>query len=75
MLIHAIGKAINTFVALKEYPNGKATGISAAIHSAMNDKDDKWKTKTVALGTNGANVMVGQHGGMHAILKQEIPSF
>lgn len=68
------GKAVNTFVALKECPNGKAQGIIEAITLAMGEKDRNWKDKTACLGTDGASVMVGQHGGVFGILKQDIPS-
>ena len=67
------GKAVNTFVALKECPNGKAQGITEAITLAMDEKDRNWKDKTACLRTDGANVMVGQHGGVFGILKQDIP--
>ena len=63
------GKVVNTFVALKECPNEKAQGITA-----MDEKDRSGKDKTACLGTDGANVMVGQHGGVFGILKQDIPS-
>ena len=68
------GKAVNTFVALKECPNGKAQGITEAITLAMDEKDQNWKNKTACLGTDGASVMVGQHGGVFGILKRDIPS-
>ena len=68
------GKAVNTFVALKECPNGKAQGITEAITLTMDEKDGNWKDKTACLGTDGANVMVGQHRGVFGILKQDIPS-
>ena len=63
-----------TFVALKECPNGKAQGITEAITLAMDEKDQNWKNKTACLGTDGASVMVGQHGGVFGILKRDIPS-
>ena len=66
------GKAVNTFVALKECPNGKAQGITEAITLAMDEKDWNWKDKTACLGTDGANVMVGQHGGVFGILNQAL---
>lgn len=68
------GKAVNTFVALKECPYGKTQGIPEAITLAMDEKDRNWKDKTACHGKDGANVMVGQHGGVFGILKQDIPS-
>ena len=68
------GKAVNNFVALKECPNGKAQGITGAITLAMDEKDQNWKDKTACLGTYGANVMLGQHGGIFGILKKDTPS-
>lgn len=64
---------VNTFVALKECPNGKAQGITEAITLAMNEKDPNWKDKTACLGTDGATVMVGQHGGVFWDLKTRHP--
>ena len=65
------GKAVNTFVVLKECPNGKAAEITEAITSAMAEKDN-WKDKTACLGTDGANVMVGQHSGVCGVSIRDI---
>ena len=39
----------------------------------MSNVCDNWKEKVVALGTDGAAVMVGEVGGVFALLKRDIP--
>ena len=67
------GEAVNTFVGLGPCLNAKALGIAEAVNSAMSNVCDKWKEKVVALGTDGAAVMVGEVGGVFALLKRNIP--
>ena len=67
------GEIENSFVGLKACENSKATGIKAAVESAMTGVCRDWKEKTVALGPDGANVMLGKLSGVYALLKQEIP--
>ena len=67
------GEPVNTFVGLRPCPNAKAMGITEAVNSAMSDVCDNWKEKVVALGTDGAAVMVGEVGGVFALLKRDIP--
>ena len=43
------GKAVNTFAALKECPNGKAKGITETITLAMDEIERNWKDKTACL--------------------------
>ena len=64
---------MNTFVGLRPCPNAKAPGITEAVNSAMSDVCHNWKEKVVALGTDGAPVMVGEVGGVFALLKCDIP--
>ncbi|XP_068719463.1 zinc finger protein 862-like [Montipora capricornis] len=67
------GEPVNTFVGLRPCPNAKAPGITEAVNSAMRDVCDNWKEKAVTLGTDGAAVMVGEVGGVFALLKRDIP--
>ena len=67
------GEAVNAFAGLKSCPNAKATGITEAVNSAMTDICENWKEKAVALGSDGASVMVGDVGGVYALLKRDIP--
>ena len=67
------GEPVNTFVGLRPCPNAKALGITEAVNSSMRDVCDNWKEKAVALGTDGAAVMVGEVGGVFALLKRDIP--
>ena len=39
----------------------------------MTDVCENWKEKAVALGSDGASVMVGDVGGVYALLKRDIP--
>ena len=64
---------VNSFVGLKACENSKAPGIKAAIDSAMAELYRDWKDKTVALGADGAAVMLGEKSGVYALLKHEIP--
>lgn len=48
------GKAVNTFVALKECANGKAQGNTEAMKLAMTETDLNWKDKSICPGTDGA---------------------
>ena len=64
---------MNTFVGLRPCPNAKAPGITEAVNSAMSDVCHNWKEKVVALGTDGAPVMVGEVGGVFALLKCDFP--
>lgn len=66
------GEPVNAFVGLEPCPNAKAPGITEAINSAMTNVYN-WKEKTVALGSDGENVMVGEVGGVYALLKRDIP--
>ena len=54
------GEPVNIFVGLKPCPNAKAPGITEAVNSAMTAVCENWKEKAVALGTDGAAVMVGE---------------
>ena len=67
------GETVNTFAGLKECVNSKADGIKAAVDSVMEDICDGWKNRAVAMGSDGAPVMLGDRGGVFALLKQEIP--
>ena len=67
-------KAVNTFAALKECPNGKAQGITEAITLAMDEIDRNWKDRNACLGTDGATLMVGKNDGVFGILKGDISS-
>ena len=67
------GEPVNTFVGLKACSNANAQGITEAMNIAMTDVCENWKEKTVALGSDGAAVMVGEVGGVYALLKQDIP--
>ena len=67
------GEPVNAFVGLRPCPNAKASGITEAVDSAMSNMCDNWKEKAVALGTDGAAVMVGEVGGFFALLKRDIP--
>ena len=67
------GEPVNTFIGLRPCPNAKAPGITEAVNSAMSNVCDNWKEKAVALGTDGAAVMVGEVGGVFALLKRDIP--
>ena len=67
------GEIENSFVGLKACENGKAPGIKAAVETAMTEVCRDWKEKTVALGADGANVMLGEISGVYGLLKQEIP--
>lgn len=67
------GEIENSFVGLKACENGKAPGIKAAVETAMREVCRDWKEKTVALGADGANVMLGEISGVYGLLKQEIP--
>ena len=58
------GEPVNTFVGLRPCLNAKAPGITEAVNSAMSNVCDNWKEKVVALGTDGAAVMVGEVGGV-----------
>ena len=58
---------------LKACENSKAPGIKAAVETAMTEVCRDWKEKTVALGADGANVMLGEISGVYGLLKQEIP--
>ena len=54
--------------------DGTAVGIAAELDSFLTGLGIfNWKSKLVGLGTDGASVNVGCHGGLGAILKQEIP--
>ena len=67
------GEPVNAFKGLKPCPNAKAPGIMEAINSAMTNVCKNWKEKTVALGSDGTNVMVGEVGGVYALFKKDIP--
>ena len=67
------GEPANAFVGLEPCPNAKAPGITEAINSAMTNVCKNWKEKTVALGSDGANVIVGEVGRVYALLKRDIP--
>ena len=67
------GEIENSFVGLKACENSKAPGIKAAVETAMTEVCRNWKAKTVALGADGANVMLGEISGVYGLLKQEIP--
>ena len=67
------GEIENSFVGLKACENSKAPGIKAAVETAMTEVFRDWKEKTVALGADGANVMLGEISGVYGLLKQEIP--
>ena len=67
------GEIENSFVGLKACENSKAPGIKAAVETAMTEVCRDWKEKTVALGADGANVMLGEISGVYGLLKQEIP--
>lgn len=67
------GEPVNTFVGLRPCPNAKAPGITEAVNSGMSDVCHNWKEKLVALGTDGAAVVVGEVGGVFALLKRDIP--
>ena len=69
----AEGETVNTFAGLKECVNSKADGIKVAVDSVMEDICDGWKNRAVAMGSDGAPVMLGDRGGVFALLKQEIP--
>ena len=66
------GEPVNTFVGLRPWPNAKAPGITEAVNSAISDVCHNWKEKVVALGTDGAAVMVGEVG-VFVLLKRDIP--
>ena len=59
----------NSFVGLKACENSKAPGIKAAVESAMTEVCRDWKEKTVALGADGANVILGEITGVYGLLK------
>ena len=67
------GEPVNTFVGLRPCPHAKAPGITEAVNSAMSDVCHNWREKVVALGTDGAPVMVGEVEGVFALLKRDIP--
>ena len=67
------GEPVNTFVGLRPCLNAKAPGITEAVNSAMSNVCHNWTEKVVALGTDGAAVMVGEVGGVFALLKRDIP--
>ncbi|CAH3166703.1 unnamed protein product [Pocillopora meandrina] len=67
------GEIENLFVGLKACENSKAPGIKAAVETAMTEMCRDWKEKTVALGADGANVILGEISGVYGLLKQEIP--
>ena len=67
------GEIANSFVGLQACENSKAPGIKAAVETAMTEVCGDWKEKTVALGADGANVMLGEISGVYGLLKQEIP--
>ena len=58
---------------MEECVNSKADGIKVAVDSVMADICDGWKNRAVAMGSDGAPVMLGDGGGVFALLKQEIP--
>ena len=63
----------NSFVGLKACKNSKVPGIKAAMDSAMAELCRDWKDKTVAMGADGAAVMLGEKSGVCALPKHEIP--
>ena len=67
------GEIENSSVGLKACENSKAPGIKAALETAMTEVCRDWKEKTVALGADGANVMLGEISGVYGLLEQEIP--
>ena len=61
------------FVAIKNVGKADAEGVTKAIEQSMNDTFDlSWKDKLVAIGTDGAAVMLGHKGGVIAKLRQHL---
>lgn len=65
------GEIANSFVGLKACENSKAPGIKAAVETAMTEVCGDWKEKTVALGADGANVMLGEISGVYGLLNKK----
>ena len=75
MCVHFLkdGQAFNAFVGLKSSSNAKAPHITEAVNSVMTGVCENWKEKAVALGSDGASVMVGDMGGVYTLLKIDAP--
>ena len=68
-LCHLVeGETVNTCV------SSKADGIKAAVDSVMEDICDGWKNRAVAMGSDGAPVMLGDRGGVFALPRQRNPT-
>lgn len=53
------------FAGLKHVSKADADGISRAISSLMDERfGSLWRSKVVAMGTDGASVMIGKKGGV-----------
>ena len=68
------GEKVNTFAGLKECVSSKADGIKAAFDSVMEDICDGWKNRAAAMGSDGDPVMLGDRGGVFALLRQRNPT-
>ncbi|XP_053571862.1 zinc finger protein 862-like [Bombina bombina] len=64
------GKVHTRFVALQSVEKADAETISQAVNAAVTQHlDQSWKEKLVAIGTDGAAVMLGKNGGVVQKLK------
>lgn len=64
---------VNTyFVAMKNVSKGDADHIVRAISASMDERFEtcSWKEKLVAMGTDGASVMVGNRSGVVTRMKE-----
>jgi hypothetical protein len=68
------GKVHTQFLGVQSVPKADASGIAHAIDSVARQRlDINWKDRLVALGTDGAAVMLGKNNGVVAKMKEENP--
>ena len=68
------GLPVNKYVAVVELKKADANGVIASINTGMVEFGlENWKSRTVAFGSDGANVYVGRLIGVLAKLHVEIP--
>ncbi|XP_041377598.1 zinc finger protein 862-like [Gigantopelta aegis] len=64
---------VTKFLQMIEMPDGKAETIYDRVTKFCNEIELNYKDKLVAIGSDGASVMLGKKGGVVALFKRDIP--
>ncbi|XP_033747138.1 zinc finger protein 862-like [Pecten maximus] len=69
----SVGCEVSTFfVGIKHVRRADAVTISQAITSLLDTRFPDWREKIIAMGTDGASVMVGKKGGVVKIVSEAV---